>query len=99
MADNVNLPPKPLGKVTPPTTTLPLSTTSIAFRQQTPAEIVIDQSTNPPPPEGQLQVALNQANMIKEMADHIDDVSDNEDTVRSNEDSESKQPPGRYRRR
>lgn len=63
MADNVNLPPKPLGKVTPPTTTLPLSTTSIAFRQQTPAEIVIDQSTNPPPPEGQLQVALNQANI------------------------------------
>jgi hypothetical protein len=59
----VNLPPKPIGRVTPQTTTLPLSTTSIAFRQQTPAEIVIDQSTNPTPPEGKLQVALNQANV------------------------------------
>ena len=59
----VNLPPKPIGRVTPQTTTLPLSTTSIAFRQQTPTEIVIDQSTNPPPPEGKLQVALNQANV------------------------------------
>ena len=63
MADIVNLPPKPIGRVTPQTTTLPLSTTSIAFRQQTPAEIVIDQSTNPTPPEGKLQVALNQANV------------------------------------
>jgi len=63
MADSVNLPPKPPGKVVPQTTTLPLSTTSIAFRQQTPTEIVIDQTTNPPPPDGLLQTALSQANV------------------------------------
>lgn len=61
-ASPITLPPRDIKPVisNQPTTTLPTSVTSIAYRQQTPAEVTLDQSNNP----GLLQAqALNEANL------------------------------------
>lgn len=61
-ATPVNLPPRNINPVVSnqPATVLPTSVTSIAYRQQTPAEITLDQSSNPGLAQEQ---ALNEANI------------------------------------
>lgn len=61
-ASPVSLPPRNIQPVVTnqPPTVLPTSVTSIAYRQQTPTEITLDQASNPGLP---LEQALNEANI------------------------------------
>jgi hypothetical protein len=61
-ASPVSLPPRNIQPVVTnqPPTVLPTSVTSIAYRQQTPTEITLDQANNPGLP---LEQALNEANI------------------------------------
>lgn len=65
MAESTNLPPRPSApiNITKPETSIPLSISSISYRQQTPREITLSQATDSNP-SAKLEAALSNSSVV-----------------------------------